>query len=416
MEVQSYQAVYTRAYRLPPGVQVPRLQKKLPKHHLFHRVFDSRYLEGKRISRIDDLGTESITLQKYDIPIQVKFEALYHHAGHAVIIVSFLPEKIPSPEQMTEIQNHWVNRTTFLAFGKYHLGARDFCNIAALRLISKYSQNKKRIHTGSFEDEIRQTLDKSGSVPDILKERKLIRNGFYTPTIFGCISLFGIAQKPTVEAIKNSPYMPLTKGADLNKDLIFHEESTAILIKRGFALVFSENISKQGEITVYQLAMLNFIRHFNNYLCGELNQTIEALNRKKQNAGQLLNYTKVLHEQVAYVYDELHDLSLWNKHDLVSTSKIIRESSDWKLNKEVDNGLKKLDLMTSLTSEISKVQNRKNKGVVTFVLAGIGVINLLELIPVWNEHICKKLDFWGPVLTVVAITTGMIAVYFNRED
>jgi hypothetical protein len=404
-------SVYTRAYRLPLQLgDISNLPNKDQTGRL-KGTFDSRYLSRDAVDIIS-LDSIELTLESTERPIHAQLEVLYHHLGHAVAIVTLTPESTDlGIEELKLIQDHWIlprpECEIFRLSEEVKLSINDLCSMAIVQLLS---MPELRILKDKMSNRKAQALlvKSTNSIEAIYKALGLDVRGFYIPNIFGCISFFESANAPSIEQLLEGGYKPLIKGTETSLRI---GSDALLVIERNSALVVTNQPGADVGIYSTQFALLNLVRHFGNYVNGELNVISQSLVTKNKRSARYAQKIKALFAEMVFCYDELHDMSLWNSPELVRISQKVRSSEEWRLNEETDAMNAKLDSMAKLTTEIAKFQSAKQRKHVTSLLAALGVINLLQMIPIWEDYVSKALHFWTPAISILII----IAVYVNYK-
>lgn len=414
MKIKVTRSIYTRGYRIPNSLINSITGDKELTNELLPKVLNSRYITRNRVT-ISRLGKLDLTLGDTNNSITATLYGLLHRSGHCVILIDLQSDEKLSPTELEKIQNH--RRLPIPACNIFHLRANldisiiDLFNIAYCRVLNSLSKKKNR----NLEEEV-NIVRQYNSTEELLISQKYSTNGFFIPTIFGATTMLEVDTIPTDKHLEKEPYMTTLRGSSFREEKIRTDDNTLLFIRRNSGLLYTKNLDKDGLIYALQIAMLNFVRHYNHFLCGELNYIAAQTEKKNKKSGSLLDKVKEIYQETVYTYDELHNINLWNNSIQERIGTEIRKSTSWKLEEEVETNLKKMEHLTILTNEVSKVQGRKSRLFVSSLLSGVGFINLMQLIPVWHDYVAKALDLWVPIITAGVVIVIPIAYIMHRDN
>ena len=423
-----YDAIYSRAYPIPTefarihtdayDALTATTSDAAPIERL---VFDGRYLDRHRVSLVelpDWKGCSVVTLEG-QWPLRLSCRVICHVSGHLVVMVGMHADAVPHLESIAKaIQDRWIdkppaNQVVALPDGRA-LSMRDLCNAAYVGFIAKTSIGFEKKARLDFDAQVDMALGFNNveSRPPLFEslfpwvnDRSAVR-----PTIFGCTSIFTVARVEGPEAFAASEMIRTLAGAPEQSgwrltDIDEVVDQNLLLCRRNAAVVAT--VDGRAFIDAYmpQIAFLNLVRHFSNVLGTLGSERLDACQ-----TGRILKDTL---EQVAglqrfatALHDELHDLNLWHRPEHVRRSHKLRHQLDWNLRYEIDQNMAKLDRLSTLTAELMKVQNRNMHRLVSGVVAAIGFLSLLELIPLLSEPLLGHPIAWaiiGIALVVVFV-------------
>jgi len=429
-----YHGFYTRSYTLPLDL-FGKIENDAEAEEVLSHLFDSRYLKRDRI-RLTTI--EPIRCEIEGFEIDLNFWALVHIMGGTTIIVELRSQNELPTHLMTKIQDHWLEKEPIFAFADdVKVSIRAIMNAALIEMLAAHATEFKQFRGLSFEQIIDTIIKWTSFYEKLFEITKYSDLRFKMPTIFGCITIV-IADIADIagEGRKRTINSPIVRH--LEPDMIADDDEERrwkpmsgkhiIKVNRNSAIIVTPQFSDTTRLYIMQLAFLNIVRHYANFLVGETSTIMDSIGRinvsfkkrlyKKKmlvdrfKLRDIIDELSILKSGFIGAYDETKDISLWNSPDLVDLSRSVRRGGAWRLDKEIDLAIAKTEELEELTDLLYKDEVRRSKRFIIPVVSAIGIVNLLQTIPVIKQHIIPNIEIWGPVVSILMI---VVVVYQLME-
>jgi hypothetical protein len=427
--MKRHAASFIRCYPLPEKFSSGffATKKRGPADSILTDLLDVRYAQRERIVLGGHLSNivniKHVNGKKYGkVDIEVFF---YIHKSNTLIIL-ILFKNIPNIAELTFLLQKCRPGNDISLYFNIHEFDLNFWQLYdwfAINFCRNYnSANKKssgnEVLSFIFTDSVRSNIW-SSFLKEEFKESPLFSN----PCIFGCLSYVGLESLKKNEHERNVD--DFLNNSESNKHKRFRfSDKVCFLIKRNSGYYFEELQSAQEakddlflfKVVSLQIGILLVVRH----LLIQYGQTAAVisdhlLDDKKASAHDFFKQVSDLKSCFVFFQDELNNLSLWNSPELVTSSRFIRSESDWAINEDLKSNQDRVIDLLALTESISRTQTSSSRKFISVVLAVVSVLNLMQLIPIFSEHIFPHIAFIGPPLSLILIITALIAFKIHKN-